>query len=118
MAISFDGLIATVNRLLGSIDGKLRNKPDRSEAVTPAQLAQGLQELRQQLVGGAPEALDQLAEFANAMNNDPDFGKNVLRLLSEKAGANQLREFELLLENGFARLAAAFEAAANNINGE
>ncbi|MNJ68444.1 hypothetical protein D3C77_646940 [compost metagenome] len=118
MAVSFDGLIATVSRLLGSIDGKLRNKPDRSEAVTPTQLAEGLQQLKQQLVAGAPEALDQLAEFAAAINNDPDFGPTIIRELSSKASIEKLTTLETAISDGFARLAEVFDHAANNINGE
>lgn len=143
---ALDGLLASVNNALGVIDGKLRNKADRSEVygkadiddaartlganaasasrlkvmrmitlagqaqgeigfdgagsvvmqvtvpglaskaeaadtVTPAQLDARLQEL----VGAAPEALNQLEEFARALNEDPNFANTMLAKLAEKA---------------------------------
>ncbi|NMY49116.1 hypothetical protein [Pseudomonas sp. WS 5027] len=143
---ALDGLLASVNNALGVIDGKLRNKADRSEVygkadiddaartlganaatasklkvvrtitlagqaqgeigfdgtgnvvmqvtvpglaskaeasdtVTPAQLDARLQEL----VGAAPEALNQLEEFAKALNEDPNFANTMLTKLAEKS---------------------------------
>ncbi|WP_277592160.1 hypothetical protein [Pseudomonas chlororaphis] len=143
---TLESLIASVNNVLGVIDGKLRNKADRSEvyskgeiddstrtlganaatasklkvvrtitlagqaqgeigfdgtgnvvmqvtvpglaskadaidAVTPAQLDARLQEL----VGAAPEALNQLEEFAKALNEDPNFANTMLTKLAEKS---------------------------------
>ncbi|MNJ41712.1 hypothetical protein D3C77_366470 [compost metagenome] len=143
---ALDGLLTAVNNALGVIDGKMRNKADRSEVygktdiddatrtlganaatasklkavrtitlagqaegqvgfdgagnvvmqvvvpglaskaeavdtVTPAQLDARLQEL----VGAAPEALNQLEEFARALNEDPNFANTMLTKLAEKA---------------------------------
>lgn len=146
IATTIETLIASVNNLMGVIDGKLRNKADmadvyarsdiddanrtiganaatasrlkvlrtitlaghaageigfdgsgnvtmqvtvpgladkasRSEAVSPAQLEAAIMEL----TGAAPEALNQLSEFAAALNNDPDFHGTMLNLMGGKA---------------------------------
>lgn len=143
---TLESLIASVNNVLGVIDGKLRNKADRSDVyskaevddstrtlganaatasrlkvmrtitlagqaqgeigfdgtgnvvmqvtvpglaskaeaadtVTPAQLDARLREL----VGAAPEALNQLEEFAKALNEDPNFANTMLTKLAEKS---------------------------------
>lgn len=59
----------------------LSGKAEASEVVTPAQLEARLHEL----VGAAPEALNQLEEFANALNKDPNFANNMLAKFAEKA---------------------------------
>lgn len=146
IAATLETLVASVNNLMGVIDGKLRNKADKadtyaktdiddpnrtlganaatasklrvlrtitlagqalgeigfdgsgnvtmqvtvpgladkantSEAVTPAQLEARLHEI----IGAAPEALNQLEEFARALGQDPDFANTMLTKLAEKA---------------------------------
>lgn len=78
---TLNNVITTLNGLLGVIDGKLRNKADKSEVVTPAQLEERLQKL----IGAAPELLNEIVEIANALGNDPNFGATMFRALADKA---------------------------------
>lgn len=76
--VGFDGsgnvtLMVTVPALL--------DKADKLDAVTPAQLDARLEAL----VGAAPEALNQLNEFAAALGNDPNFAATMLAALDAKA---------------------------------
>lgn len=59
----------------------LADKADKSEAVTPAQMEARFEAV----IGAAPEALNQLAEFAAALGNDPNFAATMLAALSAKA---------------------------------
>ena len=146
ISATLETLVASVNNLMGVIDGKLRNKADKAdtyakteiddpsrtlganaatasklkvlrtitlagqvvgeigfdgsgnvtmqvsvpgladkantvEAVTPAQLDARLHEI----IGAAPEALNQLEEFARALGQDPDFANTMLTKLATKA---------------------------------
>lgn len=146
IAATLETLLASVNNLMGVIDGKLRNKADKADTyaktdiddpsrtlganastasklkvlrtitlagqalgeigfdgsgnvtmqvsvpgladkantvdtVTPAQLDARLHEI----IGAAPEALNQLEEFARALGQDPDFANTMLTKLAAKA---------------------------------
>lgn len=59
----------------------LASKAEASDTVTPAQLDARLHEL----IGAAPEALNQLEEFARALGEDPDFANTMLTKLAAKA---------------------------------
>lgn len=69
--MSFDeNLIAlrqAVTHTLGVIDGKLRNKANKSDVLTTEQIDARIQVL----IGSAPETLDTLAEIAEALGNNP-----------------------------------------------
>lgn len=76
--VGFDGsgnvtLMVTVPGLL--------DKADKVDAVTPAQMEARFE----QLIGAAPEALNQLNEFAAALGNDPNFAATMLAALDSKA---------------------------------
>lgn len=76
--VGFDGsgnvtLMVTVPGLL--------DKADKLDAVTPAQMEARFAEL----IGAAPEALNQLNEFAVALGNDPNFAATMLAALDAKA---------------------------------
>ncbi|OCX94708.1 MAG: hypothetical protein BCV62_16130 [Pseudomonas sp. K35] len=76
--VGFDGsgnvtLMVTVPGLL--------DKADKIDAVTPAQMEARFE----QLIGAAPEALNQLNEFAAALGNDPNFAATMLAALDSKA---------------------------------
>lgn len=76
--VGFDGagnvtLMVTVPALL--------DKADKLDAITPAQLDARIEAL----IGAAPEALNQLNEFAAALGNDPDFAATMLAALDAKA---------------------------------
>ncbi|WP_087693509.1 hypothetical protein [Pseudomonas sp. PE-S1G-1] len=146
IAATLETLVASVNNLMGVIDGKLRNKADKADtyakmdiddpsrtlganaatasklkvlrtitlagqavgeigfdgsgnvtmqvsvpgladkanaadSVTTAQLDARLHDL----IGAAPEALNQLEEFARALGEDPDFSNTMLTKLATKA---------------------------------
>ncbi|MDK8377644.1 hypothetical protein [Pseudomonas aeruginosa] len=76
--VGFDGsgnvtLMVTVPGLL--------DKADKVDTVTPAQMEARFE----QLIGAAPEALNQLNEFAAALGNDPNFAATMLAALDSKA---------------------------------
>lgn len=76
--VGFDGsgnvtLMVTVPGLL--------DKADKVDTVTPAQMEARFE----QLIGAAPEALNQLNEFAAALGNDPNFAATMLAALDAKA---------------------------------
>lgn len=114
---TIETMLQSVNNLLGTIDGKLRNKANRTEltdglalkankadAMTPEQV-----ELRiQTIVGSAPDALDTLVELAEALNNDPDFASTVTTQLAAKATKAEL-------ENALSQLTDAFNQGAATI---
>lgn len=146
VTVTLDAVLAAVNNLMGVIDGKLRNKANKAEiytraelddpartlgtnaatasrlkvsrvitlagdaqaaggfdgsdaltlmvtipaladkankvdTVTPAQMEARFEEL----IGAAPEALNQLEEFATALGNDPNFANTMLSALAAKA---------------------------------
>lgn len=114
---TIETMLTAVNNLLGTIDGKLRNKANRTEltdglalkankteAMTPEQV-----ELRiEAIVGSAPDALDTLVELAEALNNDPDFASTVTTQLAAKATKAEL-------ENALSQLTDAFNQGAATI---
>lgn len=76
--VGFDGSGNVVIQV--SVPG-LASKAEVSDAVTPAQLEARLREV----IGAAPEALDQLGELARALGEDPNFANTMLTKLAEKA---------------------------------
>lgn len=76
--IGFDGSGNVTMQV--SVPG-LASKAEASDTVTPAQLDARLHEL----IGAAPEALNQLEEFAKALNEDPNFANTMLTKLAEKS---------------------------------
>lgn len=76
--IGFDGSGNVTMQV--SVPG-LASKVDAVNAVTPAQLEARLHEI----IGAAPEALNQLEEFARALGEDPDFANTMLTKLAAKA---------------------------------
>ncbi|MCO7655660.1 hypothetical protein NJC11_29625 [Pseudomonas aeruginosa] len=76
--VGFDGAGNVVMQVV--VPG-LASKADAVDTVTPAQLDARLREL----VGAAPEALNQLEEFAKALNEDPNFANTMLTKLAEKS---------------------------------
>lgn len=76
--VGFDG---TGNVVMQVTVPGLASKADASDAITPAQLEARLQDL----IGAAPEALDQLGEIARALGEDPNFANTMLTKLAEKA---------------------------------
>lgn len=76
--VGFDG---TGNVVMQVTVPGLDSKAEASEAVTPAQLEARLRDL----IGAAPEALDQLGEIARALGEDPNFANTMLTKLAEKA---------------------------------
>lgn len=114
---SIEGLMTAVNNVLGTIDGKLRNKANKTDVDTAlAKKANAADvptkdevELRiKALIGSAPEALDTLVELADALNNDPNFAASVTDALAKKATKNEL---ESVLE----QLTTAFNQGAETI---
>ena len=59
----------------------LQDKANVGEVVTPAQMEARFHDL----IGAAPEALNQLEEFANALGQDPNFAATMLAKLDTKA---------------------------------
>lgn len=119
MSTTLTALISSVNQLLGTIDGKIRNKAsktelesglaskaNKSETLTPEQIEARIQTV----IGSSPEALDTLAELASALNNDPDFAATITQALTTKATKAEL-------ESAFAQLTDAFTQGAETIGG-
>lgn len=76
--IGFDGSGNVTMQV--SVPG-LADKANTVETVTPAQLDARLHEI----IGAAPEALNQLEEFARALGEDPDFANTMLTKLAAKS---------------------------------
>lgn len=55
-----------------------------TDGATKTQLAQAINDALNSLVNGAPEALNQLNEFAAALGNDPNFSATILSGLANK----------------------------------
>lgn len=72
-----------LDTVLGIIDGKLRNKVDKSAVYTKTETDDRIQAL----IGAAPAALDTLTELAAALNDDPDFAGTVTAALAKKANS-------------------------------
>jgi len=62
------------------VDTELNKRYTKDEVFNKQEVLQKIQDL----IGTAPEALDTLAEIADALNNDPDFAATVTNLLSQK----------------------------------
>ena len=60
------------------VDQQLLLKADKSNTYTKEETDQRIQNI----IGSAPEALDTLAEIAEALNNDPDFAATITNLLA------------------------------------
>ncbi|EOG5640792.1 hypothetical protein ACRCP3_26980 [Pseudomonas aeruginosa] len=116
-----ESLLESVNFLLGVVDGQLRNKAEAATAVTRAELERRLADV----IGAAPEALNQLEEFAEALGNDPNFAQTMLAKFAEKADKASVytiaqADGKFLLKNGQAadsaklggQLPASFATAA------
>lgn len=113
--MSFDeNLIAlrqAVTHTLGVIDGKLRNKANKSDVLTTEQIDQRIQTL----IGSAPETLDTLAEIAEALGNNPNFATTISEKLAKKASKTQVAEQEEQLSNALTALTDAFSQGAATI---
>lgn len=115
---TLEGLMTAVNNVLGTIDGKLRNKANKADVDTElAKKANAADvptkdevELRiKALIGSAPEALDTLVELAEALNNDPSFASTMTAALAKKATKDEL-------EGALQQLADAFNQGAETIS--
>lgn len=113
--MSFDeNLIAlrqAVTHTLGVIDGKLRNKANKTDVMTPEQVDQRIQTL----IGTAPETLDTLAEIAEALGNNPNFATTITEQLGTKATKTQHAALEAELSEALTALTDAFTQGAATI---
>lgn len=109
--MSFDeNLIAlrqAVTHTLGVIDGKLRNKANKADVPTTAQIDERVQAL----IGSAPETLDTLAELAEALGNNPNFATTITEELAKKATKTQVGEMETQFGEALTALTDAFTQA-------
>ena len=62
------------------VDTELNKKYNKNEVFNKEEVLQKIQDL----IGVAPDALDTLEELARALDNDPDFATNIIKLLSTK----------------------------------
>ena len=62
------------------VDTELLKKADKENTYTKAETDSRIQAI----IGAAPEALDTLAEIAEALNNDPDFAATITNMLAQK----------------------------------
>ena len=108
---NLSALRQAVTHTLGVIDGKLRNKADKSEVLSPAQVDQRIQAL----IGTAPESLDTLNELAAALNNNPDFAASITQQLGTKANTAAVETLETQLSTALTELTAAFNQGAATI---
>ena len=113
--MSFDeNLIAlrqAVTHTLGVIDGKLRNKANKTDVLTTEQIDARIQTL----IGSAPETLDTLAEIAEALGNNPNFATTIAEELAKKATKARVTELENQLGESLTALTDAFTQGAANI---
>lgn len=100
------GMRASLDNLLGVIDGKLRNKADAASTYTKIETDARIQ----MVIGAAPEALDQLAELAAALGNDPNFAGTITIELGKKANKTDVYD-KFAADNRFLALSAT---AANS----
>lgn len=89
----------------------LASKAEASDTVTPAQLDARLHEL----IGAAPEALNQLEEFARALGEDPDFANTMLTKLAAKA--DKANTYTIVQADGKFLLKAAQAADSAKLGG-
>lgn len=90
----------------------LKDKADATDTLTPEQVDARIQAL----IGSAPEALDTLAELADALGNNPSFAATVQEQLGKKATKERVDALEKTLSDGFADLADAFRDGITQIN--
>ncbi|WP_193092395.1 hypothetical protein [Halomonas colorata] len=113
--MSFDeNLIAlrqAVTHTLGVIDGKLRNKANKTDVLTTEQIDARIQVL----IGSAPETLDTLAEIAEALGNNPSFATTIAEELAKKATKTRVTELENQLGESLTALTDAFTQGAATI---
>lgn len=113
--MSFDeNLIAlrqAVTHTLGVIDGKLRNKANKADVPTTAQIDERIQTL----IGSAPETLDTLAELADALGNNPNFATTISEELAKKATKAKVSEMETQFGEALTALTDAFTQGAATI---
>lgn len=62
------------------VNTELNKKYDKDKVYTKEEVLQKIEDL----IGAAPEALDTLAEIADALNNDPNFAATITTMLSNK----------------------------------
>ena len=62
------------------VDTELLKKADKENTYTKAETDSRIQAI----IGAAPEALDTLAEIAEALNNDPNFATTITNMLAQK----------------------------------
>ena len=62
------------------VDTELEKKANKSDTYTKSETDSRIQAI----IGAAPEALDTLAEIAEALNNDPDFAATITNMLAQK----------------------------------
>lgn len=114
--MSFDNnltaLRQAVTHTLGVIDGKLRNKANKADVMTPEQVDQRIQTL----IGAAPATLDTLAEIAEALGNDPDFAATMTTELGKKA--NKLDVYDKTTADGRFLAIGAQAADAAKLGGQ
>jgi len=113
--MSFDenltALRQAVTHTLGVIDGKLRNKANKADVMTPEQVEQRIQTQ----IGAAPATLDTLAEIAEALGNNPNFAATITEQLGTKATKTQHAALEAQLSEALTALTDAFTQGAANI---
>lgn len=90
----------------------LTDKANAADTLTPDQIDARIQAL----IGSAPEALDTLAELADALGNNPSFAATVQEQLGKKATKERVDALEKTLADGFGDLADAFRDGINQIN--
>lgn len=115
---TIEAMLTSVNNLLGTIDGKLRNKASKTELseglakkadASAVPTKEEVDQRIQALIGSAPEALDTLVELAAALNNDPEFASTITKTLAEKATKTEL-------ETALTQLTQAFNEGAETIS--
>ena len=113
--MSFDeNLIAlrqAVTHTLGVIDGKLRNKANKTDVLTTEQIDARIQTL----IGSAPETLDTLAEIAEALGNNPNFATTIAEELAKKATKDKVGVIETQFGEALTALTDAFTQGAATI---
>lgn len=90
----------------------LGEKANTDDTLTPEQIDARIEAL----IGTAPEALDTLAELAEALGNNPNFAATVQEQLGRKATKERVNALEQTLTDGLADLADAFRDGINQIN--
>lgn len=108
-SVGFDGSGDVTLTL--SVPG-LSEKANAADTLTPTEIDNRLQAL----IGTAPEALDTLAELADALGDNPNFAATVNSELGKKANATRVDDLEQTLTSGLADLAQAFIDGTTQLN--